>query len=70
MGVGATVWNTLKGGRTEKSGGEINILKRGDKLGQGMGALKRGGGAGTTLRTMVFENIWCIIDLEAFSMDT
>ena len=44
MGVGATVWNTLKGGRTEKSGGEINILKRGDKLGQGMGALKRGGG--------------------------
>ena len=43
MGVGATVWNTLKGGRTEKSGGEINILKRGDKLGQGMGALKRGG---------------------------
>ena len=67
MGVGATVWNTLKVGGTEKSGGETNILKRGDKLGQGMGALKRG--AGTTLWTMVFENIWCIIDLEAFSMD-
>ena len=42
MGVGATVWNTLKGGGTEKSGGETNILKRDDKL--GMGALKKGGG--------------------------
>ena len=31
-------------GGTEKSGGETNILKRGDKLGQGMGALKKGGG--------------------------
>ena len=67
MGVGATVWNTLKGGGTEKSGGETNILKRDDKL--GMGALKKGGGAGTTSWTMVFENICCIIDLEAFSVD-
>ena len=40
--VGGTVWNTLKGGRTEKRGGETKILKRGDKLGQGVGALKRG----------------------------
>ena len=31
----------LKGGGTEKRGGETDILKRG-KLGQGVGALKRG----------------------------
>ena len=39
--VGETVWNTLKGGGIEKSGGETKILKRGVKLGQGVGALKR-----------------------------
>ena len=39
---GGAVWNTLKGSRTEKRGGETKILKRGDKLGQGVGALKRG----------------------------
>ena len=27
--VGGTVWNTLKGGGTEKRGGETKILKRG-----------------------------------------
>ena len=28
-GWGGTVWNTLKGGETEKSGGQTKILKRG-----------------------------------------
>ena len=42
-------WNCLKylkRGVTEKRGGETKILKRGGKMGQGMGALKRTG-AGT-----------------------
>ena len=34
-----TVWNTLKGGGTEKSGGETKIFKREHKLGQMVGAL-------------------------------
>ena len=38
------------GGGREKTGGETKILKRGDKLGQGVGALKRG--PGMPLRTM------------------
>ena len=33
----------LKRGETEERGGERKILKRGDKLGQGVGALKRKG---------------------------
>ena len=45
--VGGTVWNTLKG--TEMRVGETKILKRGGKLVQGVGALKRGEGAGTPL---------------------
>ena len=46
------MYNNLKVGGTEKSGGETKILKRGegDKLDQGVSALKRG--AGTPLRTM------------------
>ena len=36
----------LKGSGTEKRGGETKILKRGDKLGQGVDALKGVGGAG------------------------
>ena len=37
MKTGGTVENTLKGGGTEKRGGETNILKMGGgKLGQGM----------------------------------
>ena len=42
MRVGGTVSNTLKGGGTGKRGGETKILRRGSKLGQGVGALKRG----------------------------
>ena len=49
-GGGGTVKNTFKGGGTEKGGGETKILKKGSKLGQGVGALKRG--AGTFLRTI------------------
>ena len=44
-----------RGGGTEKRGGEIKILKRGVKLGQGVGALKRG--TGTPLRTMTSFSI-------------
>ena len=45
MRVGGTVQNTLEGGGTEKRGGETKILKRrGGKLSQGVGALKRDGG--------------------------
>ena len=36
----------LKRGETEKSGGERKILRRGGKLGQGVGALKKVEGAG------------------------
>ena len=40
--MGGTVSNTLKGGGTEKRGGETRILKRGRELDQGVGALKGG----------------------------
>ena len=39
---GGTCLEYLKGGGTEKRPGETKILKREDKLGQGMGALKMG----------------------------
>ena len=51
MRVGGTVQNTLKGGGTEKRRGETKIIKSG-KLSQRVGALKRGGGAGTPFWTM------------------
>ena len=47
MKVGGTVSNTLKEGGTEKREGETKILKRKGKLGQGVGALKRGWGTGS-----------------------
>ena len=40
--VGGTVWNTLKGGGTEKMGGETKILKRG-KAGSRGGCFKKRG---------------------------
>ena len=43
MRVAGTVEDTLKGGETEKRERDRKILKRGDKLGQGIGALKRRG---------------------------
>ena len=52
-GWGGTVWNTLKESGTEKRGGETKILKMEGKLGQVVGVLKRGGGAGTPLRTRI-----------------
>ena len=51
MEGGDCIKHLKKGGGTEKREGETNILKRGNKLGQGLGALKRGR-AGTPLRTM------------------
>ena len=42
-GAGGTVKNTLKERETENRGGETKILKRGGKLGQWVGALKKGG---------------------------
>ena len=42
MRVGGNCQNTLKGGGTEKREGGTKILKKGGKLGQGVGALKRG----------------------------
>ena len=43
MRVEGIVWNTLKGRETEKRGGETDFIKEG-KQGQGVGALKKGGG--------------------------
>ena len=52
MRVGGTVEITLKGGGTEKRGGETKILNRGASwIKAGVGALKRG--AGTPLQIMV-----------------
>ena len=52
-GVGGTAWNTLKGGGTEKRGGQIKIFKKkgggGGKLDQVVYALKKGV-AGTPLK--------------------
>ena len=42
--VEGTVCNTLKGGGTEKRGGDTKILKRGRQAGSRGGALKRSGG--------------------------
>ena len=39
----------LKVGEIKKRGGETKFLKKGGKLGQGVGLLKKGGGAGTLL---------------------
>ena len=52
MRVGETVYNTLKGGWNKTEGRGHKDFKNGCKLGQGVGALKRGGGAGIPLRTM------------------
>ena len=51
MKLRRTVWNTFKGDGTETRGGETKILKRWGKLGQGLGALKRG--AGIPLQIMI-----------------
>ena len=44
---GGTVWNTLKGGGTKKRGRETKIFKKGGNLGEEVGTLKWGRGAGT-----------------------
>ena len=45
MRLAETTWNTLKGGRTEKRGGGNKDYKKGGRLCQRVGALKRGAGA-------------------------
>ena len=53
MGVGGDCLKYLKRGWKKKEGRGNKDFKRGDKLGQRVGALKRGaGGAGTPFRTM------------------
>ena len=52
MRVWGTVQNTLKCGETEKRGEKTKPLKRGGKLGQGVGASKITEGVGTPLQTM------------------
>ena len=42
--VGETVWNTLKGGGTEKKGGEPKILKKKGQAGSRDRYLKKGRG--------------------------
>ena len=41
--MGINCLKYLKGGGKEKRGGDTKILKKGGKLGQGVGALKRRG---------------------------
>ena len=48
---GGNCLKCLKRGGTKKRKGETEILKRGRKLGQGVGAIKRE--VGTPLRTML-----------------
>ena len=45
-GGGCCLKYTLKGGGTEKRGGDTKILKIGGQAGSGVDALKRGGGGG------------------------
>ena len=42
MRAWTTVWNNLKGSGTEKEGKKRFKKKEGGKLGQGVGAIKRG----------------------------
>ena len=55
---GGTVWNTLKGSRTEKKGGGNRFLKGGCKLGQGVGALKGGVNPLTNYAAKIGKLLW------------
>ena len=55
MRVGGTVQNTLKGGGTEKRGGDRKILKYGRQAGSRGGCLKKEGAA-TILQAMVHQH--------------
>ena len=56
---GGTVWNTLKGGGTEKSGEEAKILKRSGQSGSRGGCLKEeGSGAGTSYELKLVYHSW------------
>ena len=55
-GLGGNYLKYLKRGGTERRGGNRKIFKKGGKLGQGVGALKRrGGGLKAPLRTMSYK---------------
>ena len=56
--VGETVWNTLKGGGTEKRGGEAKVLKKKVQVGSRDGYLKKEGGGGLEppYETMMFTS--------------
>ena len=58
--VVGTVWNNLKRGATEKKGGKQRF-KKGGKLGQGVGALKRGLEPPSELCNILFGSAWCLI---------
>ena len=51
--VGGTIWNTLKGGGTEKSEGKTKILRR-EQAGQGVSALTMVGGEGELFMHLIF----------------
>ena len=57
------VWITLKGGGTEKRGGETKVLKRVGKLGEGVGDLK-GRGPGTPTYKLWFKKRNLIVKLD------
>ena len=55
-GVAETVWNTLKGGGTEKRGGEAKILKKKGQAGSRDGYLKKRGVLEPPYQTMMFAS--------------
>ena len=55
---GGTVWNTLKGGGKEKSGGETKILKGGQEQAGSRGGCLKKRGTGTPLWTMNTPSIF------------
>ena len=58
--VGGTICNTSKGVEQKRVEGERRFKRR-EKAGQGVSALKMGGGAGTPLRAMLFMHlIFCL----------
>ena len=54
-GLGGNYLKYLKRGGTERRGGNRKIFKKGGKLGQGVGALKRRGGAESSLTNYVLQ---------------
>ena len=57
MACGGNVWNTLKGGVTEKRGAETKIFKGGGGQAGSRGAYLKRGDAGNPLETMTPERL-------------